>query len=154
DVLTLLFCIYLLMPMVADPGTTASGAPVTYDEAKEEIERLQKKLATYPRKEKVEELEKRIEALQKQLLQPVSETKAIRVLKIDPRDGRLYYHDPDRLFEKNIEIKSQAEAEKLIKAHKEDAGGRDVYYLFWLPRQGKGYPTQRQLDEYKSWFKD
>jgi hypothetical protein len=155
DVMTLLFCIYLLMPTVADPEKLAQGQAATLAEAEQEIEALRKQLAKLPSKSEVDQLKREIEDLRLELRQPFTSKKEIRILEFDPATGKLYHHDPNRLFTKQVEINSQADAQKLIKEHQEVAGGREVYYLFWLPRAPNArFPTQRQLDEYKSWFKD
>jgi hypothetical protein len=81
----------------------------------------------------------RIEALQQRL--------AVRVLEIDPDTGRLFYYDPDR-----IEVANEAAARGLIERQKREAGGRDLYYLFLLPRRLTGYPEERQVRQYDRWF--
>jgi hypothetical protein len=154
DVMTLLFCIYLLMPTVADPERLSQGQAATLAEATEEIEMLRKQLAKLPSKAEVDQLKREVEDLRDELRKKVTGRKDIRILEFDPKTGKLYHHDPNRLFNKEIAIASAADAQKLIKENREDAGDREVYYLFWLPRAANAlFPTQRQLDEYKSWFK-
>jgi uncharacterized protein YceH (UPF0502 family) len=143
DVLTLLFCIFLLMPVVKATGEgdevagrepaakavtpSADDGDLTrrLEQARQELERL--------RKEQIETLQQRL---------------AIQVLEIDPKTGRLYYYDgPDR-----VEIASAHEAGRLIDRQKREAGGRELYYLFLFPRQVTGYPEERQVKEYERWF--
>ena len=150
DVLILLFCIFMLMPVVKrtgegdGPETTPGfpGAKPTHadgeskaetaarlDRERQELERL--------RQEKIDTLQQRL---------------AIQVLEIDGGTGRLYYHDPDR-----VEIASQADALALIDRHKRASGSRELYYLFLFPRQVKGrplsgYPEEGQVRQYDRWF--
>src|SRR5438876_6467284 len=35
---------------------------------------------------------------------------------------------------------------------KREAGGRELYYLFLFPRRLTGYPEQRQLERYDTWY--
>ncbi len=78
----------------------------------------------------------------------------IRVLDIDPDTGKLYFYDPTRLDEPRLEITGPATAKRLIEAHRREAGDRELYYLFVFPRRVTGFPQQRQIREYESWFAD
>ena len=162
DVLTLLFCIFLLMPMIkpaegqeaasaaapdltlGDPAARANAPGDAQQGSQINPARQQNRERSESAKER-EELEKlrteRIEVLQQRLF--------IRVLEIDPDTGRLYYREPDGMRE----IASQADALDLIARHKRDAGNRELYYLFLFPRRLTGYPEQRQLERYDHWFK-
>ena len=152
DVLTLLFCIFLLMPMVKP----AEGSATDLDKLRQlqaELERLRRdgqmltpeKEAERQRLER--EREERLKGLQQRLL--------IRVLEIDPSTGRLYINDPER-----IEIGDQAEALGLIArdGRAQAARGaerRDVYYLILYPRaRNSPYPLREQREHYESWFAD
>ncbi len=95
-------------------------------QAREELERL--------RSEKIEVLQQRL---------------YIRVLEIDADTGKLFYREPEGVRE----IGSQADALDLVVRHKREAGKRELYYLFLFPRRLTGYPEQRQLQRYDSWFK-
>jgi hypothetical protein len=146
DVLTLLFCIYLLMPMVKAPadertgpdpvgpildGAAAKGAeapdkpPGELEKERQELRRLQKE---------------RIETLQNRL--------AIRVVEIDADLGKLYYHEP----EARVEIGSEAEARALIERQRREAAGKELYFLILYPRRVTGFPTQKQARQYERWF--
>jgi hypothetical protein len=137
DVMTLLFCIFLLMPLVGDATQAEVGAagptPVARDDAwagllereREELQRLQN--------EQMETLQRRLD---------------IQVLEIDADTGKLYWHDG----EDRLEIGSQAQARALIEQHRREAGGRELYYLFLFPRRLTGYPQQQQIRQYQRWF--
>ncbi|MBV9122961.1 MAG: hypothetical protein JO112_06375 [Planctomycetes bacterium] len=144
DVMTLLFCIFLLMPMVKGKGGPASVGNPTAPESVGDVARTQpapvpeqelQELAKI-RTEKIQELEKRL---------------AIRILEIDPDNGRLFYYDPDRK-----EIPNEAAAHALIQRQRQaierQGPGRELYYLFLFPRQVTGFPSERQVNQYNHWF--
>lgn len=140
DVLTLLFCIFLLMPYVK-PGDEA-GAKVDAPPGK--------LLPGDP-----ESLQRDIEKLQKERERLVGDRdKAVRqqvvcVLEIDAETGRLYHRGIQRL-----EIATQADAFALVERERRAAIGREVYLLMLYPRELTGYPEQRQVIAYERWFAD
>jgi hypothetical protein len=146
DVLTLLFCIFLLMPYVtpaegepaAEPTPTRdaeaspSGAGDDPAELREDLRRAESDRGR---------LRERLDTVLKHL--------AIRVLEIDKDTGKLYYYGPDRL-----DVRSEADAQRLIAREQRAAAGREVYFLFLFPRDVSGYPLQKQVDAYRRWFRD
>ncbi|HMC65507.1 MAG TPA: hypothetical protein VKI65_11270 [Gemmataceae bacterium] len=150
DVLTLLFCIFLLMPVMkgkADgPGSAESGPrpdsgliagdPLVTDAAEltRRITRAEQDLERL-KTEKIETLQHRLE---------------IRVLEIDAATGKLFYYDRGS----RVEISNQANARAMMDRHKRAAGKRELYYLILFPRQVTGFPEQRQMDQYELWLKD
>jgi hypothetical protein len=152
DVLTLLFCIFLLMPLVKgapdQPGDTAPGSP------EREIERLEQELARLrqARGESAEKLREEAERLRQERTQLLQERLAVRVLEVNPDTGKLYYNDPEP-----TEVRTEADARELIdRDRRATAGGdRELYYLFLYPRERfNPYPTQEQRERYDRWFKD
>jgi hypothetical protein len=149
DVLTLLFCIYLLMPMVApaDPEEEAQRR-----EREEKLRSLEAELA---RKGVVGEevparLREEIERLRKEKVQALQTRLSVRVLEIDAETGKLYYRDPDR-----VEVRSQEDARKLIERDRSQQGvaTRELYYLILYPRDPRSaYPTNEQRKRYDRWF--
>jgi len=150
DVLLLLFCIFLLMPLVK------GGSESSVDEAdairpervrklEEEVERLRRQLRETP-----QDLRAELEKLRREKMQVLQDKLAIRVLEIDPASGKLYYRDPER-----IEIASQAKATELID---QDRAGRlrdELYYLIQYPRvPDSPYPLREQRERYERWFAD
>lgn len=141
DVLTLLFCIFLFMPIVK---------PAEEDQEMEsaspgELERLllEKKAAARQlqqiRAETVAALERRL---------------AIRVLEIDEATGKLFFYDPARTAERRFEI-SAANVQELVKDERQKARGHELYFLFLYPRPAKGspvFPLRRQKEAYERWF--
>lgn len=149
DVLILLFCIFLLMPFVkrtgeadgAESGSVPSplgefqpsGSTNNPDELARRVEQQRQELERL-RKEKMEVLQNRL---------------MIQVLEIDADSGKLFYYGPER-----AEITDEAQAHSLIERQRQQARGRDLYYLFLFPRKATGYPEQGQLRRYERWFAD
>ncbi len=143
DVLILLFCIFLLMPFVSTPEADPPPdppPPKVVEELPKDVKELQTEL------ERARREVARLRADRGNL----SERLAVKVIEIDPRDGRLFYlHDGER-----VTVASQAAAEALITLHKRASGTREPFFLILYPRQKSGYPEQQQADDYARWFKD
>jgi hypothetical protein len=150
DVLTLLFCIYLLMPIVEPAkgsGEADPSMPLTQLE-RAELEGLRKQLAALRSGADFIEAERQeLERLRREKIEVLQQRLAIRVLEIDADTGKLFYYDRDP-----IEIKTEAEAHELIRRQKQEAGGREIYYLFLFPRKVTGFPQERQIRLYERWF--
>jgi hypothetical protein len=145
DVLTLLFCIFLLMPYVKTTGPAYgvdSGTPPTVEPKQPDPAQ---NLAELARRQ--EEARRELERLLTAKGQVIQDRLLIHVLEIDPADGKLYYRDPDR-----VEIADANEAVALAARHKDQGGNKEPYYLILFPRQPSGYPTQRQYKNYDRWF--
>src|SRR5689334_13224372 len=84
DVLTLLFCIFLLMPLVK--GSDEDGGATT---PQEEIDRLRAEVARLKgeREDTPEQLRKELEQLRQEKMQVLQERLAVRVLEIDAATG-------------------------------------------------------------------
>lgn len=141
DVMTLLFCIFLLMPIVKaredsdlDPDGNSPGQGPPQPPFKES-----RRLTEKERDELAQIQKEKVEALQKRL--------AVRVLEIDAHTGKLFFQGPER-----TEVASEAQARSLILRHRKEAPGRELYYLFLFPRQLTGYPLEGQMDQYQKWF--
>ena len=133
DVLILLFCIFILMPFVATPQRPDP-------EPKDKAKAKEPELPT-----DVRELRAELERARRE-----AERLSVKVLEIDPRDGRLYYlQDGER-----VPISNQAAAEVVITLHKRASGTKEPFFLILYPRQKSGYPEQRQADDYARWFRD
>jgi hypothetical protein len=152
DVLTLLFCIFLLMPLVKAPAESPTdgqrGAP------EQELERLRRKVAQLRKEhdETPEKLRAELEALRTEKRQVLQGRLAVRVLEIDPTTGKLYYHDPER-----TELSNEADASELVRRDRRaiGEGGRELYYEILYPRDpASPYPLREQRRRYEEWFKD
>jgi len=150
DVLTLLFCIFLLMPMITPTEGTA-GTPADQDRLRE-LERERERQRREGR-EMTPEAQRELARLREDKAKVLEQRLLIRVLEIDPASGRLYITDPER-----IQIRNQADARELIERDGRGpaaAQGKEVYYLILYPRDPKNiYPLQAQRAEYEGWFHD
>src|SRR5262245_46442784 len=146
DVLTLLFCIFLLMPFVksaseeeANGGPGTASAPDVITDPADVMRRLQ-------------ESEKELERLRKER-GDVASRLDVRTLEIDKDSGELLYYDPQPL-----KLVTREDAARLIARHREEVrkANRELYYLFLFPRdpESAGLPRRSQEDAYKQWFKD
>jgi hypothetical protein len=152
DVLLLLFCIFLLMPLVRGGGESAAeDTPAVRDERlrklEEEVERLRRQTRDTP-----QDLRQELERLRQEKLKTLQEKLTFRVLEIDASSGRIYYYDPER-----VEIGSQARAAELIDQDRtrKGAGDREFYYLILYPRDpASPYPLRGQKERYDRWFAD
>lgn len=152
DVLTLLFCIYLLMPMVS-PNDGAESESVR-QQREENLRRLEAELA---RKSKVGEdvpsaLRAEIEKLRREKMQALKQRLGFRVLEIDPDNGKLYYRDGEG---KRVEVRNEADANALILRDQERTGAKkmDLFYLILYPRNPKSErPYRDQRRNYDAWF--
>ncbi len=150
DVLTLLFCLYLLMPIVKAP-VEAEGEEER--RAREErYRRLEAELAAKGGvgEQVAQNLREEIQRLRKEKIEALRNRLAVRVLEIDPETGKLYYRDPDR-----VEIRNQADAQKLVERDRLAQGGgkQELYYLILYPRErASAFPTVEQRKSYDRWF--
>jgi hypothetical protein len=150
DVLTLLFCIFLLMPLVKAPAESAAARPGSPEE---ELERLRREVAQLRREhnDTPEKLRAELEQMRREKMQVLQDRLAVRVLEIDPASGKLSYSDPER-----AELRSEADARALIDRDRRGLGGaRELYYVILYPRDRfNPYPTRQQREQYDRWFKD
>src|SRR6516225_488634 len=91
DVLLLLFCIFLLMPLVkggneSDTDETDTVRQESVRKLEEELDRLRRQLRDTPQDVRAE-----LEKLRQERIQTLQDRLLIRVLEIDAANGRLYY---------------------------------------------------------------
>jgi len=165
DVLTLLFCIFLLMPLFREdqaPGPEGGGRDSPHDLAQENaslekelqrrVQELERLRIQYKPQIDLDRLRAELERLRKEKIQALQERLFVRVLEIDPRTGALSYPDPAALGRGGVRITDADKAHALIRRHQQQAAGRELYYIFLLPHTDSGYPTEQQFEEYRRWF--
>ncbi len=146
DVLTLLFAIFLLLPVVQPSEGSDEDLLAREKRLRDELARQEKRAAN----ELTKELQDEIEKLRKEKGKALQDRLAVRVLEIDGKDGKLYYRDPEK-----IEVRNEADARKLIEDDRRERGvkQRELYYLILYPRdRASPYPTRGQREKYDRWF--
>jgi hypothetical protein len=142
DVLILLFCIFLLMPLFKAQAGPGGEPPPDGDRAGQE-----------PRDQnEVERLRAEVEQLRREKAQPLQERLAVRVLEIDPASGVLFYSGPQR-----VELRTEADARELVLRDRQTVGdsGRELYYEILYPRDpASPFPLAKQRKLYDEWLKD
>ncbi len=160
DVLLLLFCVFLLMPMVNEEELdkitqSASDLNDVVLSLEKELERRNQDLGKFedlrPQLVELEKLRAEVERLRKERKQ-VAERMVFKILDIDRDDGALYYFDPLRPEKEKLRIADAKTAAQLIEQHKSEAKGQELYYYFLYPRVESGFPTRQQAKEYGGWF--
>jgi len=157
DVLTLLFCIFLLMPMVKSEGELTSGSPEPavmpiMAEERQELEQLRQEKKAWLEWNRLQEELKRLAAKVRDALE---QGLFLRVLEIG-EEGKLFFYDPGREKGRRIEI-AKDNVEKFIETQKRLAQGKELYLLILYPRRAEGFPgfpLQEQRTEYDHWFQD
>lgn len=151
DVLILLFCIFLLMPLVR-PGSEATGTDAEAFAREERLRQLERQVEAlrHQLNDPTQTVREEVEKLRKEKLAVLQERLKIRVLQIDPATGALYYNDPER-----VEVRKLADALELIGRDRRrlGAGDREMYYLILYPRERTSpFPSVGQRELYDQWF--
>jgi len=139
DVLTLMFCIFLLSPMIKPNRLVPAPAPVSESDRLKEERDLLRKDTEQLRAEKLTTLQGRL---------------TVRVLQIDGETGKLRFYDPGRVADRWVEVTSKNIAAIVAKAVQQ-AAAKDVYFLVLYPRPARGtivFPTYAQRLEYDRWL--
>ena len=146
DVLTLLFCIFLVLPLAKEPGDTSADMAELEErlrQKEEDLKRLSDAGRDMPR-----ELRDEIDKLRHEKGKALEKRLAVRVLEINGDSGKLYYRDPQLVL-----IPNEAAAHALIDADRRKQGQKELYYLILYPRNPDStHPTVGQKGDYDSWF--
>jgi hypothetical protein len=158
DVLILLFCIFLLMPIIEQGGTGGEDrlTPGQVRQLREQLDRVTAELnelrRTRGRPERIKELEEQIKELKQLAQRSPGDRIFIRTFQIDPKTGDLVYYTPDR-----VAVRNQEEARLLIARDQQIAGKekRELLYLILYPRDPSSlHPTREERARYEHWFRD
>jgi hypothetical protein len=148
DVLTLLFCMFLVLPLAKEPDDVAADLAALEErlhQKEEELEQIREPGRDLPR-----QLRDEIEKLRQEKGKILQQRLAVRVLEIDDTSGKLYYRDPERIL-----IPDEAAAHALIENDRRKLGRKELYYLILYPRnRNSAYPTVGQREQYDRWFGD
>jgi hypothetical protein len=154
DVLTLLFCIFLILPMIkgGTPAGDAAGAdsnaatrqPPNANTVPESV------LDDRASRDRLRQEREELDILRKAKIETLQNRLFIRVLEIDPDNGHLVYHEDNQRWE----IASDADMQRLTERQRRAAGSRVLYYLLLYPRRITGFPERRQVQQYERWLSD
>jgi hypothetical protein len=162
DVLTLMFCIFLLMPVVKPSDEEAGGTNPPRAEAvpaleRQELDRLRKERNQWRDLKNLDEqktlLQTQLDELRSRKIEALQNRLAIRVLEIGD-DGRLFAYDLTRDQDRRLEI-TRDNVDQFIAAQRRKAGSDDLYFLLVYPRPASGlpaFPLRSQREEYDRWF--
>jgi len=145
DVLILLFCIFLLMPFAAGDRAGSSGSG---EASLPSPEALQQQLQDQSLE--IAALKAEVARLRELAANPADQL-LVRVLEIDGADGRLYAFDADSPRPR-VELRDQADAQRLIDQQRRLAQGKEVFFLILYPRERSGFPERPQIEAYMRWF--
>jgi hypothetical protein len=165
DVMTLLFSMFLLMPIVQKAAegkgeTKEQSADELRAEKKileQELQRLRKQqkpqedLAKL--KEELAKLREELEKLRRDKIKVLEQRLAVRVLEIDPKSGELVYYEGGQPPRRRV-IASKEAADALVRRQRQEVAPRELYYLFLFPRVDSLFPEGAQLRQYNAWFRD
>jgi hypothetical protein len=157
DVLTLLFCIFLLMPMVKSASdlsadNTEPAASTLMPEERQELEQLRQEKKAWIEWNRLQE---EMKLLNSKIREALEQGMFLRVLEIGD-GGKLYFHDPAREKDRRIEI-TKDNVGPFLDTQKRLAQGKELYLLILYPRRVEGFPgfpLQEQRTEYDHWFQD
>ena len=160
DVLLLLFCVFLLMPMVNEEELekkteSASDFAEVAQALEKELDQRNQELSRFedlrPQLLELEALRAEVERLRKERKQTAVRI-VFKILDIDRQDGSLFYYDPLYPDAGKIKIADEKAARDLIDKQQRAANGQELYYYFLYPRIESGFPTRQQAQAYGSWF--
>jgi len=145
DVLILMFCIFLLLPIVSKPDSEKAGKETDAGLPTDVAELQQRVLIA----------EKRVSDLMADRAKEAERT-VVPVLQVDGKDGRLFYYDKSGAGAvkelPRVYLETQADAQVFIDRQKQVAKGQPVRFLILFPRELSGFPKQPQVDSYRTWF--
>ncbi len=167
DVLLLLFCVFLLMPMATEESGAAresaedQNARIASLEAMlsertrdlQQYEQIDPDVKKYATLKDYAKLQEEFDRLQQEKVNFLKKHLIVRVLDINGENGELTYFDPKIAEDdkRNIKIDSARAAKDLIDRLTKEAGDREQYFQFLLPRNS-GYPTRSDREKYQQWF--
>jgi len=143
DVLTLLFCVFLVMPLARPNDESGTPLPKTGEELVRENDRA---------RERIRQLQDELKSVREKQGLTLQERVAIRVLEIDGQTGELYYHAPEKR-----QLREQADAQSLIENDRRAlaVSKKELLYIILFPRdRDSDRPTGEQRERYERWFRE
>jgi hypothetical protein len=145
DVLTLLFCVFLVMPLAKSAGENPSqNTAAELQKLQAELDRLHGLGADEP-----ERLRKELDELREAKGAALMDRIFVQVLEIDGKNGELTY----RGERGPVPIKTEADLLRLVENNRRRYGGRrDVIYQILYPDPSTRLPTAGQRRILNTWF--
>lgn len=148
DVLILLFCIFLLMPFMDQPGSAEPAGKQAVEKQEQTPEQLKSEIAGL--RLELSKATNDLRQLQEERTNPAEKVVPF-VLEIEPKFGHLIYYGGGEVRR----IKDRRDAEEIISQHKRRIGiAKEPLFIIILPKELTGVPSAPQLKEYRSWFDD
>jgi hypothetical protein len=145
DVLTLLFCVFLVMPLAKSAGEDPSQS--TAEELKKvqaQLDRLRGMGADEP-----ERVRKELEELRQAKVEAIKERFMPLVLEIDGTNGKLYSQRAGR----RLEIDERAARDLMEQDRRQYDGKREIMYVILYPRlPNTGFPRFGDREAIARWF--
>jgi hypothetical protein len=143
DVLTLMFCIFLLLPVIQETANSGEG-PTTAPE--KSVPDMTSDTTDAELARRLHQENKELEELRRERVEVLQGRLNVRALNIDPNTGNL-------LGPQGQVIATQADALAMIDRDQRQARGKELYYLIIYPGQKIGYPEEKQVLAYDAWFR-
>ena len=162
DVLLLLFCIFLLMPLgseekLRESQDASKSLGEDVDSLEREIQQLREQLLRFrtlePKLRELDQLLEKLDRLEKAGKKNLIDRVAIQVIDVDGKNGAIFFYDAAKGDSPRRLLENEAAANELIERHKRENPGRELYYFFLQPRPEGGFPTLAQERRYKTWFR-
>jgi hypothetical protein len=160
DVLILLFCMFLLMPMVKTAGDASQQKPADQQlsaDDRNDLERLRRErnaqLDLEQMKREREAVQRQLEQMRQEKVATLQNRLSIRVLEIG-EEGELYYFDAQRAGDRRVRLTSDT-VRDFIARQRREAGENELYFLLLYPRPASGFaafPLRGQREQYDRWF--
>jgi hypothetical protein len=147
DVLTLLFCVFLMMPLAKVGDADNPRTP------QEQVQYLQREKESQKRRyeDTIKDLEARLAEAQKAQVQNLKAELWVRIIEIDKR-GRVFTDDPDRPGA-TLEITRPEQGQRLVQRDRREHADQKLYYLVMYPKRGSNL-TSAQLSDFENvWFR-
>jgi len=160
DVLILLFCIFLLMPIVEEGGAGPSGkVRLTPGEAqvmRQRLDHLQRRVAELEQTRespRVKQLLRENERLKEEATRSAAERTSLRHFEIDPKTGVLIYYNPERKearFPRDAAVLTKLIDSDLRNARRR---GEELVWVFLYPRGSNlDHPTLHEREDLDAWL--
>jgi hypothetical protein len=146
DVLTLLFCVFLVMPLAKGSGEdTAEASNKELKDLRAEVDRLHGLGADEP-----EKLRQELEELRKAKITMLMNQIYVRVLEIDGATGELSYRGENG----RVPITSENDLLRLATEDQRRAGGKRevIFQILYPPDPFSRHPTTAQQRVMEAWF--